>query len=84
MSEQNISKADLARRLGLDEKETRRMLDPKHGTQVPTLERVLHALGKRVQLVRQPQGYRLRMKSGSATDLPVRGFHQTILAAPSA
>ena len=51
MQEQNVSKAELARRLGLDEKETRRMLDPKHGTKVSALERALHALGKRVELV---------------------------------
>jgi len=51
MREQNVSKADLARRLGVDEKEARRMLDPKHGTKVPALERALHALGKRVELV---------------------------------
>lgn len=51
MREQNVSKSELARRLGLDEKEARRMLDPKHGTKVPVLERALHALGKRVELV---------------------------------
>ena len=51
MQEQNVSKAELARRLGLDEKEARRMLDPKHGTKVAALERALHALGKRVELV---------------------------------
>ncbi len=51
MREQNVSKAELARRLGLDEKEARRMLDPKHETKVPTLERALHALGKRIELV---------------------------------
>ena len=51
MREQNVSKTELARRLGLDEKEARRMLDPKHGTKVPALERALHALGKRVELV---------------------------------
>lgn len=51
MREQNVSKADLARRLGVDEKEARRMLDPKNGTKVPALERALHALGKRVELV---------------------------------
>lgn len=51
MREQNVSKAELARRLGLDEKEARRMLDPKHGTKVPALERALHALGKRVELL---------------------------------
>jgi antitoxin HicB len=51
MREQNVSKSELARRLGLDEKEARRMLNPKHGTKVPALERALHALGKRVELV---------------------------------
>lgn len=51
MREQNVSKAELARRLGLDEKEARRMLDPKHATKVPALERALHAMGKRVELV---------------------------------
>lgn len=51
MREQNVSKSELARRLGLDEKEARRMLDPKHGTKVPALERALHALGKRVELI---------------------------------
>lgn len=51
MREQNVSKAELARRLGLDEKEARRMLDPKHGTKIPALEKALHALGKRIELV---------------------------------
>jgi antitoxin HicB len=51
MREQGISKAELARRMQLDEKEARRMLDPKHATKVPALERALHALGKRVELV---------------------------------
>ena len=31
--------------------EARRILDPKHSTKVPTLERALHALGKRVEVV---------------------------------
>lgn len=48
---QNVAKAELARRLGIDENETRRMLDPRHGTKVHTIERALHALGKRVELV---------------------------------
>lgn len=51
MQELDVSKAELARRLGLDEKEARRMLDPKHATKVPALERALHALGKRIELV---------------------------------
>lgn len=50
MREQGISKAELARLIQLDEKEVRRMLDPGHATKMPTLERALHALGKRVEL----------------------------------
>lgn len=30
MREQNVSKSELARRLGMDENEARRMLDPRH------------------------------------------------------
>lgn len=51
MKEQGLSKTDLARRLALDEKEARRILDPRHPTKMPTLERALHALGKRVEVV---------------------------------
>ena len=51
MREQGVTKAELARRMALDEKEARRMLDPRHATKVPTLERALHMLGKRVELV---------------------------------
>ena len=50
MREQGINKSELARRLGVDEKEARRMLDPKHSTKVPALENALHALGKRLEL----------------------------------
>jgi len=44
----NISKSALARRLGCDEKEVRRMLDPRHVTRLPRLEAALMALGKRL------------------------------------
>jgi antitoxin HicB len=43
-----ISKSELARRLGKDEKEVRRMLDPRHPTKLPALTAVLRALGKRL------------------------------------
>jgi antitoxin HicB len=43
-----ISKSELARRLGKDEKEVRRILDPKHATKLPALTAVLRALGKRL------------------------------------
>ena len=42
-----VSRAELARRLGCDEKEVRRMLDPKqHSTRLPKLQQALEALGK--------------------------------------
>jgi antitoxin HicB len=43
-----ISKSELARRIGKDEKEVRRILDPKHPTKLPTLTAALRALGKRL------------------------------------
>jgi antitoxin HicB len=46
--EAGIAKAELARRLGKDEKEVRRILDPRHPTKLPTLSEALRALGKRL------------------------------------
>jgi antitoxin HicB len=43
-----ISKSELARRIGKDEKEVRRILDPKHATKLPVLTAALRALGKRL------------------------------------
>jgi antitoxin HicB len=44
-----LSRAELARRLGgLDEKEVRRMLDPRHPTKLARLEAALRALGRRL------------------------------------
>ena len=48
--EQGISKSEFARRMHVNEKEARRMLDPKHPTKVPTLERALAALGRRAEI----------------------------------
>ena len=50
MREQGVSKSELARRLGVNEKEARRMLDPRQSTKVPALEHALHILGKRAEL----------------------------------
>jgi antitoxin HicB len=50
MREQRVSKSELARRMHMDEKEARRMLDPRHPTRVPTLERALSALGRRAEI----------------------------------
>jgi antitoxin HicB len=43
-----LSKSELARRIGKDEKEVRRILDPKHPTKLPALTAALRALGKRL------------------------------------
>jgi antitoxin HicB len=43
-----ISKSEFARRIGKDEKEVRRILDPKHPTKLPALTAALRALGKRL------------------------------------
>jgi antitoxin HicB len=43
-----ISKSEFARRIGKDEKEARRILDPLHATKLGTLSEALHALGKRM------------------------------------
>ena len=43
--ETGISKSELARRLGVNEKEIRRMLSPRHQTKLPRIEQALSALG---------------------------------------
>lgn len=43
-----ISKSELARRIDKDEKEVRRILDPRHPTKLPALTAALRALGKRL------------------------------------
>jgi antitoxin HicB len=49
-----ISKADLARMLRVDEKEVRRLLDPRHPSKLPRMEEALRILGKRLVLSLQP------------------------------
>ena len=46
--EAKITKAELARRIGKDEKEVRRILDPRHATKIAALTQTLHALGRRL------------------------------------
>ena len=43
-----MTRTQLARRLGVDEKEVRRMLNPRHPTKLPRIEQALAALGKRL------------------------------------
>ncbi len=43
-----ISNVALAKQMGCDEKEVRRMLDPHHPTKLPRIEAALQALGQRL------------------------------------
>jgi antitoxin HicB len=43
-----ITNVALARKLGCDEKEVRRMLDPRHPTKLPRIKEALDMLGKRL------------------------------------
>jgi antitoxin HicB len=43
-----ISKSELARRLRKDEKEIRRILDPRHATKLATLTEALRELGQQL------------------------------------
>ena len=46
--EAGIKNTELARRLGADEKEVRRLLDPHHRSKLPRLEAALEVLGKKL------------------------------------
>jgi len=48
--EAGISNSELARRMQLDEKEARRILDPHHPTKVRRIEAALSVLGRHVKL----------------------------------
>jgi antitoxin HicB len=50
MRRRGMTRVELARRLSIDEKEARRMLDPHHATKAATLEQVLASLGLRAEL----------------------------------
>ena len=48
MREAGITNVQLARKLGCDEKEVRRMLDPRHPTKLPRIKEALDVFGKRL------------------------------------
>ena len=48
MSEAGITKVQLAMRLGVDEKEVRRLLDPHYGSKLPRIAQAIDALGRRL------------------------------------
>jgi antitoxin HicB len=50
MRKAGITRVELARRLRIDEKEARRMLDPHHSTKADRLEKALAVLGRQAEL----------------------------------
>ena len=46
MREAGISKVQLAKRLGVDEKEVRRLLDPHYGSKLPRIAEAISSLGQ--------------------------------------
>lgn len=48
VKEAGIRNTELAKRLGADEKEIRRLLDPHHRSKLPRLEAALEVLGKKL------------------------------------
>ena len=50
MREAGVSKMELARRLGVNEKEVRRMLDPGHGSKLPRIAEAIEALGRHLRI----------------------------------
>lgn len=50
MREQGVNKIRLAKRLGCDEKEIRRLLDPRHGSKIERIDAALRQLDQRLHL----------------------------------
>jgi antitoxin HicB len=50
MHELGVSENELARRLGIHEKQARRLLDPRHASKAEALERALSAVGRRLSV----------------------------------
>ena len=50
LRDSGTTQQDLARRLAVDEKEVRRLLDPRHPSKMPRLERALAVFGKALEL----------------------------------
>ena len=54
MQEAGVSKVELAKKLGVDEKEVRRLLDPHYGSKLPRLAHAIQLLGKRLVIGLEP------------------------------
>jgi len=54
MREAGIGKTQLAKRLGVDEKEVRRLLDPRYGSKLPRIAQAVSVLGQRLVIGLEP------------------------------
>jgi antitoxin HicB len=54
MREAGISKMELAKQLGVDEKEVRRLLDPHYGSKLPRIAEAVSLLGQRLVIGLEP------------------------------
>ncbi len=54
MREAGISKVQLAKQLGVDEKEVRRLLDPHYGSKLPRIAEAIKLLGQRLVIGLEP------------------------------
>ncbi len=54
MRQAGISKLQLAKRLGVDEKEVRRLLDPHYGSKLPRIAQAISILGQRLVVGLEP------------------------------
>lgn len=54
MREAGISKMQLAKQLGVDEKEVRRLLDPHYGSKLPRIAEAVSLLGQRLVIGLEP------------------------------
>ncbi len=68
--EQGITAAELSRRLDVDHKEARRLLDPYHATKLPRLKAALECVGYEVAVVVHDASRRDRLLSGPAKKRP--------------
>jgi antitoxin HicB len=48
MKESRVNKVQMAKRLGVDEKEVRRLLDPHYGSKLPRIAEAISLLGCRL------------------------------------
>ena len=72
LADRRFSAAELARRLGIDHKEARRILDPRHPTKLPRLAAALEALGHDMAVTVHDASRRERLLSSPVDVRPKR------------